>query len=324
MSIAGAVLVVSLILYLVNACRAVATGQAWSLPRTYLAVSLSMLAAAGALGITYVGTLEHLWFPVTLGRLASHAHLGLVGWLALTLMGVSYQLVPMFNVSTRVVPRFGHSALIITAGATVLFATAMLFDPPMALRVPLAVLLAAGPLLWGVDQWRSLQGRSRRRLDVQGRATFVSLGFLALAAVLGVGAAIGTPFTPDGELARWPLAYGAAAIAGWAGTAVIGNGVKITAFLVWFHRYQPRAGITSVPLLAELYSDRYMTSVLALHTLGTLIAVAAALTGQLAVFQAGAALLAVAGLANFAGLAAVFIPRQARQRAPRPERTAVT
>jgi hypothetical protein len=321
MSIASVALVISLVLYLVNAGHAVWTGNGWSLPRSYLAVSLACLAAAGAMGITYVGTLEHLWFPVTFGRLASHAHLGLVGWLALTLMGVSYQLVPMFNVATRVKPRFGYLALAITGAATALFVVAMQFDPPAVARVSLAVALAAGPLLWGVDQLRFLWGRSRRRLDIQGRATIVSLAFLALAVILGVGAALGTPLTPDTEMARWPLAYGVAAILGWAGTAVIGNGIKITAFLVWFHRYQPRAGTAPVPLLADLYNDRFMTAVIIIHAIATSMLVAAALAGSLPMFRAGATLLALCGTLNLAALLGVFVPREASDRSARPQRS---
>jgi hypothetical protein len=313
MAIAGALLVLSLVLYLVNAGWAVTHGRGWSLPRLYLGVSLCFLAVAGSFGITYVGTLEHAWFPVTFGRLSAHAHLGLVGWLALTLMGVSYQLVPMFSVSNRVEPRFGTAALVVTGTAAVVFAAVMLTDPPMSARVPLAVALAAGPLLWSIDQWRTLRGRVRRRLDIQGRATMAGLAFLVLAAALGVGAAIGTPLTPGDEPARWPLAYGAAAIGGWAGTAVIGNSVKINAFLVWVHQYQPRIGTGPVPMVADLYSERLVTGVLAAHSLGTLLLVAGALAGELPLLHTGGLILALCGLVHFGCLAAMYIPRQERQ-----------
>ncbi|MGK2964404.1 MAG: hypothetical protein ACSLFM_02220 [Tepidiformaceae bacterium] len=317
MGSAGVLLVVSLSMYLVNAGVAVRRAERWSLSRMYLAVSLGFLALTGAFGITFVGTLEHAWFPVTFGRLAAHAHLGLVGWLALTLMGVSYQLVPMFNVTTRVHPRFGGLALSITGTATLLFAAVMLADPPMPVRVVIAVFLASGPLVWGADQVRLLRGRNKRHFDIQGRATVVSTGFLVLAAMLGVGAAVGTPFTTDEEPARWLLAYGAAAILGWAGTAVIGNAIKVVAFLVWVHRYHPHAGSRPLPAIADLYSGRFATAILSLHVLSTTVLIVAALTGRVGLFHIGGLLLAISATGFFACLVSIFVPRQAWPRAGR-------
>ena len=294
MSIAGSTLLVSFILYITNIASALSRAGSPSPVRRYLLASIGFLGLAGAFGLTWVGALEHSWFPVTLGRLAAHAHIGLVGWLALTLMGVSYQLVPMFGIAHHVDPRFRQAALWVTAAATVTFATGMLFDPPAPLRLTLAAFLAAGPLLWSLDMWRFVLGRSRRRLDIQGRATAISLAFLTLTVVLGLGAAIGTPFTPDNEMARWPLAYAVAGVLGWAGTAALGNGIKIHAFLVWMHRYQRKVGSAPVPMIADLYDARIAHLTLALHTIASSTLVLGCVIGNLQLVHVGAAILIAA------------------------------
>jgi hypothetical protein len=299
----------SFVLFLVNAAVSVARAPSWNLPRAYLAVSLTFLMATFAIGLTYVGTLEHLWFPITLGRLSAHAHLGLAGWLGLTLMGVSYQLVPMFTVVQRAKPRFGVAALAVTSISVMAFAWFVSRGAGPLTRAVLALALATGPALWAADEVHLLRHRVRRRLDVQGRATYGSLVFLALAAAAGVATATGTPFTPSTEPARWLLAYGALAIGGWMGLALIGNSYKILPFIVWYHRYLPRAGEGPIPVAADIYHEGAANAVLALHAGAVAVLAAAALLGQLELLRAGGVLLAAGGACHGATMLHMFLPK---------------
>jgi hypothetical protein len=177
MGFAGAALFLSFVLYVLNVGHSVWSARAWTLTRAYMAASLA-LPRGGLHPRHHLGqracavaplVSHHAWAAVG-------PPTGLVGWLALTVMGVSYQLAPMFNVITEARPRWGWQALAITVGAVVLFATAIAFDPPPWARPILAAVLALGPLLWGADQLRLMRHRSRRRLDVQGRAVFPLVG----------------------------------------------------------------------------------------------------------------------------------------------------
>lgn len=320
MGVAGAGLYISLLLFAINIAVALSRGTSWSLPRAFVLASTGFLVAAMSLGITYVGALqpEHAWFGITFGRLSAHAHLGLVGWLALTLMGVGYQLVPMFNVINRAKPRFGWPVLAITCAATTLFGVTMLFDPPLEVRVSLAALLAAGPVLWGIDQLRLMRSRSKRRVDIQGKATYVSLGFLAVAVSLGLAASLGTPLTTDAEPARWLLAYAAAGMLGWAGSMLVGNSYKILSFLIWFHRYRPLVGREPVPVATEIYSESAATAVLGLNAVTAAVLAAAAVAGSLELWRAGGVMLAAVGAAHAATMLYMFLPKKARRAAVEP------
>lgn len=311
MGLAGSGVFISLVLFMANAGVAVARARSRSVPRAAAALGLAWLAVAGGLGLTWVGTLEHLWFPITMGRLSAHAHIGLVGWLGITLMGLSYQLVPMFNVVTRVRPRFGAPVLVVMSVALAAFAAGVATDPGPALRLPLALLLAAAPLLWGVDILRLLLGRSKRRLDIQGHSMLVGLAWLVLTVVLGVGAALGTPLTPGDESARWLLAYGAAGIGGWLGSALIGNSFKILPFLIWYHRYRPRVGLEAVPVVSDIYSERLANIALAGVSVAVATITVSALFGSISGLQAGGALLVVGGFLHSVGLVHMFLPKHA-------------
>ena len=308
--VAGSLLFVSIVLFLANAGYALWTAPSWSVPRAYLVASTAGLGLAATFGLVFAGNLEHGWFAMSQGKLASHAHLGLAGWLALTLMGVSYQLVPMFNIASKVKTRFAYPALFVTAGAVLLFAGAMWTDPGREVRMLLTLLLIVGPALWAVDQVRIITGRAKRRMDIHGRATIVSLCFLGLTMVLGLGAAFGSPFVTDSEPARWPLAYATAGLVGWAGTAIIANSFKIVPFLIWYHRYRPQMGKAAVPLIHDIYHEGAALGLLVLHSVSAMVLTMAALAGNLTLLHTGAVLLALSGAGHMASMLAMFLPKR--------------
>ncbi len=318
MGVAAIGVVTSLVLFLVNALPASRWFHTASLPQLYVSVAILFLGATAVMGITFVGALEHLWFPITQGRLSGHAHLGLVGWLALMLMGVSYQLTPMFHVAPRAVPRFGRLALVFTSLATITAFVGFSMDPDVPVRVVLAVFLSTGPILWMLDTVHMLRKRSRRHMDIHGHALVASMVFLSCTIVIGMLSATGTRFAPSGEPARLLLAYGTLGIGGWAGTLLIGNSAKIVPFLVWNSRYRALAGLTPVPGVADLsYAGLAHTTLVTLSSAVVVIA-AGALLGELVLIRAGGLLLAASGACHCATLLAIIFmrPTTSAQKAP--------
>lgn len=317
MSVGGSLVVVSVLIFLWNTLH-FGTWRDTRVPVIYVRAAQAGLLLTVIVGITFVGNHQHAWFAVTPGRLAAHAHLGLVGWIGVTLMGISYQLVPMFNVVRGATPRLARPALTITLLGLVVFAVAMLDDPSRLARLALAAPITAGFLLWGIDQVRLMRARARRKLDIQGRAAIVSLGFLALTVGLAMGAAWGTPFGTQSEPARWPLAYGLCGALGWAGTAVIGNTHKVLPFLVWFHRYRAQMGDASVPLMTDLYSDSFATFILSAHSAATLLLVGSALAGEFTLFRAGGVVLLLSAVMQALSIGWTLAPRRATRSTQSP------
>ena len=315
MSAAAIGVLVSFVMFLMNAVPAVGVRHPNTVTRAYLSASLLMLVVTASFGITWVGTLQHLWFPVTMGRLAGHAQMGLLGWLALTLMGVSYQLVPMFNVVQKRQARLAWAALGLTVTAALAGGLLLMTDPGRGPRMVIAVGMALGPALWGFDTLKLMLARSRRTLDVQGRATFLSLGFLAAAIVLGLVVASGGPLREGGHAARWQLAYGIAGVGGWAGLTLVGNSYKILPFLVWYHRYRFLAGRAAVPMISDIYNDRWATGVLAGYALGVALMAIGAGSAQLLLLRGGGAVLALSAVGHSLTLAHIlFVPHAAKAR----------
>ena len=315
MATGGSLVVLSFSLFAFNLVRVLLRTPRHSHPRTYMLVGLAFLVAGISLGLTFIGNFEHRWFQPSLGRLAAHAHLGLAGWIGLTIMGVSYQLVPMFNIVQKARPRLPLTVLIWTATGTALFALVMAADPPQGVRFALAVGLAMGPALWLGDQLHLLIKRSRRRLDFHGQATFVSLAFLAVTLALGIASAWGGSLHRADAPAALPLAYGAAGIIGWVGTSLIANSYKILPFLIWYHRYRPRIGQAPVPLVKDLVPEWWAQVNLGLHAAAAAVIVIAALTASQGLFHTGGLILAASALVHLSGMAFMFLPKRSSRAA---------
>lgn len=323
MAAAGSLLTLSFVLYAILAAVALARARRRGVVHFGMALGLLSLVATFGLGLTWVGALYHLWFPITLGALSAHAHLGLVGWLGLTIVSVSEQLVPMFSLTTRRPSRLPWAAVGLTGAGVALFAAILPLNPGPAVRVLLAVFLAAGPALWMFGLVSGFRARSRRKLDIHGRSTMLALACLVPAAAVGAGAAIGTPFTTDDQPARWLLAYGALLLGGFVGTTLVGNSLKIVPFLIWIHRYQGLAGIRPVPVIADLVNVRLQHLALALVMLGSYAVAAGSLAGSVTFIRLAGLVLAVAGLSLVSALWWSLLPAQS-SRQPVGTRKAVT
>ena len=117
---------------------------------------------------------------------ALHAVAGLGGWLLLTIMGATYQLVPFFAATEPTVhPRFGTVAVVCTGGGTALLLVSGLV-PALPAGVGLAA-MGIGLALWMYDLGRlARHGRQARREPV---VTYS----LAAAAVITLGAVVAAP-----------------------------------------------------------------------------------------------------------------------------------
>lgn len=311
LAMGGMLTAASFAVFVVNAAFAVRWFARGALVRHYVSVSLLFLVATAALGLSYVLALNHGWFPLTFGRVAAHAHLGLVGFLAITIMGVSYQLVPMFQLTPHVEPRFGRLVLPWMAIAAALFAAVMWTNPPAAARVAVTAALAGGAVLWITDITTIIRRRAKRTFDIQGKATIASLVFLGAALAVALVAASGKPAALTVEHQRLQLSYALLGIGGWAGTTILGNSFKIVPFLVWNGRFRELAGKAPVPTLAQLLNGRLAQATLWCLCAAVTVGATSAASGWLPGLRVAGLLFAVTGCLQFATEALVAARRPA-------------
>ncbi len=180
-------------------------------------------------------------------RFLWHVLLGFVGIFLLSILGVGYKLVSMFTL-THGVDEGALGLLLWTANLGLL---GLLLGEWLGY-----LLLFATYLLALYDTHRILKNRMKRPLDLGVQHYLVGLAFLGLAL-------LALPFRSLAAAYWFAL--------GFVGLVVTGMLYKILPFLVWTHRYAPRAGKERVPLLKEMLPEGAAYLAGGLFVLGALL-----------------------------------------------------
>jgi cbb3-type cytochrome oxidase subunit 1 len=210
-------------------------------------------SAVGALlhGLRAVGHFVARFAPM--GAMHAHAHLGLVGFILMLMVGISYKLIPMFTLSEiQNARRAAWSIALLNIGLAGAFLSILLQN---RWKPIFAVVIVSALILYGCELAAILRARKRRALDWGVRYFLAAILWLVAVSIIGLVLSWPglrwTDFT--GQLEN---VYGFIAVMGVVSFAIIGMLYKIAPFLVWFGVYSPHIGRARVPALADLYSPR--------------------------------------------------------------------
>lgn len=302
--VGGTLVAAAVALYVVVLGLTLAHATTKPLTARYLMAALLYLCLVIGLGITAALNLRFGFLGAGLSRLLlAHITVGVVGWLTMTVIGVSYQLVRMFALAHGHSDRLGR--VIFVALNVGLVALALAFAIawwPLALLGGATLIGAAW--LFAADYARMLRARRRKPLDITQRHGIAAVAYLALVIPLGVIIALlswGRAAPSPGTLA----ALGLLALVGWFGQNTVGYLYKIVPFLVWNQRYGPLAGKRPVPLMRDLLRPSWAEATWWLINSGLPLAALSLALGWIWVLRLGVVLLG-AGLAlatiNVAGV----------------------
>lgn len=228
-------------------------------------VSLGLTALLGlALALARAG----FWLPLELPTAsAAHIAFGLLGWVLLLVIGVAYQVVPMFQITPPYPPRLAK----LLAGAIFVLLILHVVTPLLShgMNAVVALLtdigLAISVLIFALTTLR-LQAKRRRKLpDIA--LDFWHLGMVSLIAcvLVWLSAQLYPPWRANNA---YPLLLGVFFIGGFAISVVNGMLYKIVPFLAWFHlqaQLQARAG--SIPNMKQMMAEKAMRIQFRFHLL---------------------------------------------------------
>ena len=197
----------------------------------HVALAFANIVGAGSLGIVLAfGRTSGLagWSPIAVA--AAHAHLAVIGWGVMMIVGVSYRLVPMFLPAAMPTGRgLIWSAVLLelgTLGVGWAIATG-------AAVLPWAVLIVAGFGAFLRQVRRILGDRRPRPAEMTGRdwstwQTHAAMLYLVVATIAGLGLAVGVAPT------SWQWVYGVAGILGFVAQTVVGIQGRLLPLHAWY------------------------------------------------------------------------------------------
>jgi len=249
----GAFLVnTSVICYFLNVIRSIEESKKYNVHAFYIATASLWLFATTFFGLLLVFNFSRSWLPEnSIEYLSLHAHLGLVGWFLLLIVGVASRLIPMFLISKHTSPKtlwWIFTLINIALLAFIVLKSSGAF-PKLYYSPFLLVFIAI--LLFGNYCYRAYKTRIRKHVDEQMKISLLSvamlvLPFLSLLAIIY--------FITEDSASNLVLVYGFCIFFGWISALILGMTFKTLPFIIWNKVYQIRAiGKTLTP--KELFSE---------------------------------------------------------------------
>jgi hypothetical protein len=259
-----------------------------ALPAQFVALGLLALAAAAGLGVAFAFELSGLVEVEALHGLlpagvSLHAYFGIVGWMSVSAVGVSYRLLTMFLLSPETERGTTRSALalfVLSLAVAGIALIALALGSSRAEPFYLPFLLAAGAgLIFGYDVLTIFRARKRKTLELNSITSALAVAFLMFAILLYLLLLL----TGQIEDRIGALVY--LICFGWLSLLGLGQLYKIVAFLTWLECYGPVLGRTPVPRVQELVCERRASTWFYLYATVVIVAVVALLLEGSFVFR---------------------------------------
>ena len=247
------------------------------------ALRLAVVALLVTIGLGCYRALAYLYpLDSTLNLTMLHVSWALLGWVLILIMGISFQVIPMFQVTpdypsrlTRLVPPVIFAGLLLLA----------FVQTPVAVA-GLVIVIGAAVLIYAGFSLRLLQHRKRRLMDVSVRFWQLGLSCLILAVLLfwlifllpGVADSAMTP-------ARGLMLVGVLMVPGFACSIIMGMLQKIVPFLAFLHLQRHCSAniraIRSLPNMHDFISPARSLWLLRIHTVAIVAMLGAVIYGPL-------------------------------------------
>jgi hypothetical protein len=318
----GSVMAVGVVMFVYNMARTLWRVPKWNVVATAVAAALSWLSLTVLVGLSIaaarsayestegLATAEGMKQIVdglrvvagivsrfdTVGAMHAHAHLGIVGFFVMLIVGVSYRLIPMFALSEmQSRRRAAWSVALLNLGLVGSVVTILLRNP---WKPAFALVAVAGLAVFGWEMNAILRTRKRRWLDWGVKTFLVAIIILVLLSLLAL--VLSSPRLPlNSFTGQVENVYGVLGLLGVVTLAILGMLHKILPFLVWFGVYSPHLGRAQLPTTAQMVSERLQVAGLLFYLGGLTITSVGILRESESWVRAGGTLL-FASLALFA------------------------
>ncbi len=212
-------------------------------------VSLLITAIAGVILLLILNGYLETDFQKTL---LIHAAAGLFGWISILIAGVSYQVIPMFYVTSEFpAPLKKSFHLVLFLSLIVISIPIMVFNSHLALLAPLFLVA-----FFALASFKLFQNRKRKITEPTIEFWYLSIGSILAALLDGIWYAL---YPTDGAL--WIA--GVLIIYGFVVSLIIGMLYKIVPFLSWFHLSSK--GVFDIPTMKEMIDQKWAKIHLYLH-----------------------------------------------------------
>jgi hypothetical protein len=245
----------SLLLFIINLHLTYKKTKKPNIQSKFINTGIYWLAATELLGLIIALNFKYDYLSKThLHYLKIHAHLGLIGWFLLLIIGAASILIPMFMVSHNLnQKKLNYSYYFINIGLLAVSIDWLFIHTEYFIYL-YWVLFTIGIGFFLSYVYDSYKKRLRKKLDIGLKYTMIAISLLILPIILAlylINQGANTALS-----LRMSIFYGLSILFGIISMLIFGQTYKTLPFIVWLEKYQAHIGKSKTPLPRELYSEK--------------------------------------------------------------------
>ena len=287
----GRFVLLSILFYVINLGKSIANSPSKNVHAVFIFTAALWLFITAFLGLALVYNFTYPLMPHnSIHYLPLHAHVGIVGWFLLLIIGVGARLIPMFLISKYNNPKLLWMIYYLINASLISFV--ILFYLPVSpgfYYFSLSALLPA-VVLFIFYCTKAYKQRMRRAVDEQMKISLLSAAMMALPLVLLAVIILFISITTK-ENIRLVLCYGFLIFFGWITAIILGMTFKTLPFIVWNKVYHSQSANGKTPSPKDLFHHGLFRLMSVFYLAGLMIFCAGIFTNEIIILKAGAALL---------------------------------
>ncbi len=234
-----------------------------------------------------------------------HAHLGLIGWFLLLIIGAASILVPMFMISHNLnEKKLKYAYYFINLGLLGVSIDWFFIQSKLGTYLYWS-LFTIGIGFFVSYVYEAYKTRLRRKLDIGLKYTVVAVASLFLPLVLAFYLLL--TGNTSSFILRLTTVYGFSMLFGVISMLIFGQTYKTLPFIVWRDRYQKYVGKHKTPLPRELYSEKIASFQFYSYLIAISLIVIGIVMHQLIPLQVGSILLIIVAMLNLLNLLKIVL-----------------
>lgn len=288
----GAILInIGVVCYVINVFLSAFKSDNRNVHAWYVITAALWLFTTTFFGLLLVFNFSFRIFPEnSVDYLSVHAHLGIVGWFVLMVVGVGSRLIPMFLISKYTNNKTLWAIFAMLNMALITFSYLHLQDFSSAsFYVPIVIGLSA-MALFGRHCHQAYKKRIRRSVDRQVQTSLVAVVQLLVFLIVAFG------LLPDDMPGGIALIYGFCIFFGWLTAIIMGMTFKTMPFIIWNKVYHNRAHQGKTPAPKELFNDGVYRIMLYSYLAGFIVFIVGMIVLNQLVLKAAASALVLAAI----------------------------
>ncbi|MEP7143337.1 MAG: cytochrome C oxidase subunit I [Ferruginibacter sp.] len=292
----GGILINAAILsYIINLAVSISKSRNENVHAVFVVTAACWLLATAMAGLLLIYNFEYpLLSGNSLSYLPLHAHLGIIGWFLLLIIGVGSRLIPLFLISKYNNTKLLWAIYLLINIGILAFIGLFLYFPITFFYLLPVIFVLTGVLLFGYYCYQSYKKRIRKQVDEQMKISILSvlmtvLPLLMLIIIIGFTLAVSNN-------AGLVMTYGFMIFFGWITAIILGMTFKTLPFIVWNKVYHKRSGLGQTPNPKELFSSTVFRGMAIAYLAGFVLFAAGILLSNLLVLKTASMFLLIAAV----------------------------